>query len=189
MAKTFCTFDETKYKLNTIDDSVVKELVQDGDLREFRDGSKIIFKRDEVDDFIRERDKAVDQVVWDANSDNKIPNEIPLGEPQHGAELLKEVCPKPFKEKYLSGKKMRDALEADCPSTERRISINADGTITNPPLSFDKPPASFSPPKSEPVVSSELYNRLNALMEEQNQLLRKLISSVKAIHVSILTDK
>ena len=65
MAKMFYTEAETKYKLKTIDDNVFKSLVQEGELREFRDGKKILFKMDEVDDLIEKRENAKNETVYE----------------------------------------------------------------------------------------------------------------------------
>jgi hypothetical protein len=50
MAKMFYTFEEVREKLGVTEDQL-KQLVQGGKLREFRDGAKVMFKVDEVDDF------------------------------------------------------------------------------------------------------------------------------------------
>ena len=50
MAKMFYTFEEVREKLGVTEDQL-KQLVQTGKLREFRDGAKVMFKVDEVDDF------------------------------------------------------------------------------------------------------------------------------------------
>ncbi len=49
MAKMFYTMDEVQDKLGSSSDEI-KKMVQDGSLREFRDGAKVMFKVDEVDD-------------------------------------------------------------------------------------------------------------------------------------------
>ncbi|MCG8539306.1 MAG: helix-turn-helix domain-containing protein, partial [Clostridia bacterium] len=48
MAKMFYSTDEVQEKLGCTEDQI-KDYVQNGQLREFRDGSKILFKVDEVD--------------------------------------------------------------------------------------------------------------------------------------------
>ena len=50
MAKMFYTFEEVQEKLGVTEDQL-KQLIQNGKLREFRDGAKVMFKVDEVDDF------------------------------------------------------------------------------------------------------------------------------------------
>lgn len=50
MAKMFYTSEEVREKLGVTEDQL-KQLVQSGKLREFRDGAKVMFKVDEVDNF------------------------------------------------------------------------------------------------------------------------------------------
>ena len=50
MAKMFYAFEEVREKLGVTEDQL-KQLVQGGKLREFRDGAKVMFKVDEVDNF------------------------------------------------------------------------------------------------------------------------------------------
>ncbi len=53
MAKMFCSLDETTAKLNVAADKL-KELVDQGKLREFRDGAKVMYKVDQVDTLLRD---------------------------------------------------------------------------------------------------------------------------------------
>ena len=48
MAKMFYSFEEVQEKL-ALNADQIKHLIDDGKLREFRDGAKIMFKVDEVD--------------------------------------------------------------------------------------------------------------------------------------------
>ncbi len=53
MAKMFYSLDETTAKLNVAADKL-KELVEQGKLREFRDGAKVMYKVDQVDLLLRD---------------------------------------------------------------------------------------------------------------------------------------
>lgn len=61
MAKMFYTMDETKVALGKGEDDV-KQLVRDGRLREFRDGSRLMFKADQVEALKSEVGGGGDQV-------------------------------------------------------------------------------------------------------------------------------
>ena len=65
MAKMFYSMEEVQEKLGC-DAEKVKQFVSNGDLREFRDGAKVMFKVDEVDAF--HPDAAVDDSLSEGSS-------------------------------------------------------------------------------------------------------------------------
>lgn len=173
MAKMFYTWDEVKHKLRTRDDKVVKELIQDGILREFRDGEKIMVKRDELDKYLRERDEAKNKDILAANPEKEKLGECLLDlskeKEEIGAQLLEEVD-----YENISGTEMIDRLDDKLRS--RRILINEDGTTDGPYNPFGLP--SPTPLKPEPVTQIQLTIETNSLLTEQNLLLQQLIKTI-----------
>jgi excisionase family DNA binding protein len=78
MAGMFYSLEEAAEKLNTTEEEV-KELAKEGKLREFRDGSNLLFKVDEVEALVPETGAAVSQ-------EEPVPSEEPT-EPEPAIEL------------------------------------------------------------------------------------------------------
>ena len=61
MAKMFYTLEETKSALGRSEDDI-KQLAREGRLREFRDGPRLMFKADQVEQLKGELESGIDNV-------------------------------------------------------------------------------------------------------------------------------
>ena len=67
MAKMFYTLDEAKSALGRNEEEI-KQLAREGRLREFRDGPRLMFKADQVEQLKNELASGLDQVNLQADS-------------------------------------------------------------------------------------------------------------------------
>ncbi len=74
MAKMFYSLEETAGKLGVSEDEI-KQMAEDGKLQQFRDGEKLMFKRDQVDDMASLSGSGIDEPSMDDTSEI-----IPLAE-------------------------------------------------------------------------------------------------------------
>lgn len=113
MAGMFYSLEEVAEKLNKTEDEI-KQIVQQGRLREFRDGSNLLFKVDEVETLMTDTD------TTEASEEKAEPQEQPQEEelvveaqPQQEEELVVEEQPQQEEELIVQAQPQQEAFEQE----------------------------------------------------------------------------
>jgi len=90
MAKMFYTLDETKAALGKTDDEI-KELTSGGRLREFKDGNRLMYKTDQVEQLKRDMSAGAAEDIDLADSIGLAPEDPPPAKSASGISLADSV--------------------------------------------------------------------------------------------------
>jgi len=158
MAGMFYSLQEAAEKLNKTEDQL-KELVQDGKLREFRDGPNLLFKIEEVEALMSEAEAAEPEAPALEFTEPEVPEpEMPAPEAEE-EEAVELDLPEPEAEEGT-------AVELEIPEPEAEEPEALELEATEP----EAPEAEMPEPEgeiSEPEEPEEEISELEALSEEE----------------------
>jgi len=158
MAGMFYSLQEAAEKLNKTEDQL-KELVQDGKLREFRDGPNLLFKIEEVEALMSEAEAAEPEAPALEFTEPEVPEpEMPAPEAEE-EEAVELDLPEPEAEEGTS-------VELEIPEPEAEEPEALELEATEP----EAPEAEMPEPEgeiSEPEEPEEEISELEALSEEE----------------------
>ena len=158
MAGMFYSLQEAAEKLNKTEDQL-KEIVQEGKLREFRDGPNLLFKIEEVEALMSEAEAAEPEAPAFEVTEPEVPEpEMPAPEAEEETAVELEV-PEPEAEEGTEVE-----LEVPEPEAEEPEAVELEATeAEEPEAEMPEPEAQVS----EPEEPEEEISELQALPEEE----------------------
>ena len=172
MAGMFYSLQEAAEKLNKTEEQL-KEIVQEGKLREFRDGPNLLFKIEEIEALMSESEAAEPEAPAPEVAEPEVPEpempaleaeeeavelEVPEPEAEEGTEVELDI-PEPAAE-------AEEVVELEAPKLEAEEPEAVELEATEP----EAPEAEIPEPEaevSEPEVPEEEISELQALSEEE----------------------